>query len=600
MSGPVTINWGDGSAPQDGPEKGDVKHTYTDGDYTAVVADKDDPSKKTEVEIHIPMGGGETPTVTAAADPADTTGRTVKVTYSGFPTGTIKVSWGDGTPEETGKPASGELTHPYAAGVEGAQTITLTSEADATKTASASFTPTQGGGGTPTVTAEADPADTTGRTVKVTFADFPAAGAVTVKWGDNTADTTVPAGQTTASHPYAAGVEGEQTITATSATDATKTATTTFTPGGGTPAEPSLTAEADPADTTGRTVKVTLDGFPAASAVTVSWGDGTADTSVQAGTTEASHQYAETVTGEQVITATSAGDATKTASAMFTPGSGTPTTPSVTAEADPADTTGRTAKVTLAGYPEGSAVNVSWGDGTTDTSVPAGTTEASHAYEAGVQGEQTITATSAGDATKTATATFTPGGAGEGPTVTAEADSADTTGRTVKITLAGFPADGAVTVDYGDGTAAVEVPAGTTQASHPYAAGVEGEQTITATSVTDQTKTATTSFTPGSAGEAPTVTATADPADTTGRTVKVTLVGFPADNAVTVDYGDGTAAASVPAGTTEASHAYAAAVTGEQTITATSAGDATKTATTTFTPGGGQAPPPVRGSRKRR
>lgn len=514
MSGPVTINWGDGSAPQDGPEKGDVKHTYADGDYTATVADKDDPSKKTTVEIHIPMGGsGDTPSVTAVADPADATGRTAKITLAGFPAdGAVNVKWGDGTADTTIQAGQTTASHAYATGVEGAQTITATSATDNTKTVTTTFTPKPGGSGdTPTVTAAADPADATGRTVKVTYSGFPA-GTVKVNWGDGTPEETGKPASGELTHAYAAGVEGQQTITLTSEVDAAKTATASFTPtpgGGGTP---TVTAEADPADTTGRTVKVTLAGFPAGGAVTVSWGDGTADTSVPAGQTTASHPYAAGIEGEQTITATSATDATQTATTTFTPSSGTPAEPTLTAEADPADATGRTVKVTLVGFPADSAVNLSWGDGTADTNVPAGTTQASHAYAAGVQGEQTITATSAGDATKTATATFTPGGSGEQPTVTAEADPADTTGRTVKITLAGFPADGAVTVDYGDGTAA----------------------------------------------------------------------------------------ASVPAGTTEASHAYDAAVTGEQTITATSAGDATKTAATTFTPGGGQAPPPFRGARKRR
>ena len=514
MSGPVTINWGDGSAPQDGPEKGDVKHTYTDGDYTATVADKDDPSKKTEVEIHIPMGGS---------------------------------------------------------------------------------------GGTPSVTAAADPADATGRTAKITLAGFPADGAVNVKWGDGTADTTVQAGQTTASHAYATGVEGAQTITATSATDNTKTATTTFTPKpGGSGDTPTVSAAADPADATGRTVKITYSGFPAGT-VKVNWGDGTPEETGKPASGELTHPYAAGVEGAQTITLTSEADATKTATASFTPTPGGGGTPTVTAVADPADASGRTVKVTLANFPAGGAVTVSWGDGTADTSVPAGQTTASHPYAPGIEGEQTITATSATDATKTATTTFTPGGGTPAePTLAAEADPADATGRTVQITLADFPADGAVTVDYGDGTAAVEVPAGTTQATHPYAAGVEGEQTITATSATDQTKTATATFTPGGAGQLPTVTAAADPADATGRTVKVTLAGYPSDSAVNVDYGDGTAAASVPAGTTEASHTYDAAVAGEQTITATSAGDATKTASTTFTPGGGQTPALVRGARKRR
>ena len=273
------------------------------------------------------------------------------MTNSGFPAGTVAVSWGDGTPQEPGKPAAGELTHVYAANVEGTQTITITSEADATKTATTTFTPQPGApGGTPTVTAAADPADTTGRTVQVTLAGFPTDSAVTVNWGDGTADTTVPAGTTQATHAYDAAATGEQTINATSATDPTKKATATFTPGGNNePGQPTVSATPDPADATGFTVQVTLSRFPAASAVIVSWGDSTPDTTVPAGATQASHQYAQNVTSEQTITATAAKDSTVTATATFTPGGGPqPEQPTVTAEADASDATGRTVQVTLA------------------------------------------------------------------------------------------------------------------------------------------------------------------------------------------------------------------------------------------------------------
>ncbi|MGW1838573.1 hypothetical protein [Streptomyces sp. NPDC002067] len=410
MAGPTTIDWGDGSAPEDGPEKGDVTHKYaTDGPKKITVSDKADPSKTTTVEVTIPIGDGGTPTASAVADTSDPAGRTAKLTYSGF-TGTVSVDWGDGTPAQTGQPASGTLTHAYAAEVADEQTITVTSETDATKKATATFTPTAPSPG-PSVTAEADAADESGRTATITLAGFPADGAVSVDWGDGTAAETVSAGTTTAKHAYAAGVEGEQTITATSATDATKAASVKFTPKAGEPApEPSVTAAADGGDATGRTVAITLADFPADGAVSVDWGDGSAVEEVPAGTTTATHAYAAEVEGEQTITATSAKDASKKATATFTPQPAT-AEPSVTGEPDAADTTGHTATITLAGFPADAAVSVNWGDGSAAEEIPAGTTTGKHAYAAEVTTEQTITATSANDAAKTASAKFTPGAA---------------------------------------------------------------------------------------------------------------------------------------------------------------------------------------------
>ncbi|TBO60911.1 hypothetical protein EYS09_03840 [Streptomyces kasugaensis] len=414
MAGPTTIDWGDGSAPEDGPEKGDVSHKYTsDGPKTIVVTDTADPSKKTEIEVTIPLGG--TPKATAVADPADAAGRTAKVTWSGFPAGTVSVGWGDGTPPQTGQPAAGTLSHAYAAEVADEQTITVTSEANDTKKATAVFTPADPVPD-PSVTAGADPGDATGRTAAITLANFRADGAVSVNWGDGSAVETVPAGTTAAKHLYAAGVEGEQTIIVTSATDASQTATAKFTPAPGAPApEPSLTATADEGDAAGRTVAITLAGFPADGAVNVAWGDGSAAEEVPAGTATAAHAYVAGVEGEQTITATSATDETKKATAKFTPKPAAE--PSVTAEPDASDTTGHTATIALAGFPADSAVSVNWGDGTAAEEIAAGTTTGKHAYAAEVTTEQTITAASAGDAAKTASAKFTPGAAAAPATV---------------------------------------------------------------------------------------------------------------------------------------------------------------------------------------
>lgn len=416
MAGPTTIDWGDGSPVEDGPEKGTVSHTYeTDGPQTAKVCDAENPDACTEVQFETPFPvEGEDPSVTASADPDDSTGRTVLITLAGFPQdGAVSVDWGDGTAAETVPAGTTSATHTYGDGVEGEQTITATSASDDSKTASATFTPAEAPEPEPTVSASADESDETGRTVAIELKGFPEDGAVSVDWGDGTAAEEVPAGTTTATHAYADEVEGEQTITATSATDDTKSASATFTPEPAPEPEPSVTAEADPSDESGRTVAITLAGFPEESAVSVDWGDGTEPEEIAAGTTSATHAYASGVEGEQTITATSADDDSVSAQAAFTPApeSEPEPEPSASAAADPADETGRTVTLSLEGFPEDSGVSVDWGDGSEAEEIAAGETTASHQYAEDVTEEQTITATSAGNGSVSATATFTPGGA---------------------------------------------------------------------------------------------------------------------------------------------------------------------------------------------
>ncbi|MEU3220039.1 hypothetical protein [Streptomyces sp. NPDC006971] len=325
MAGPTTIDWGDGSPVETGPEKGTASHAYaTDGTKTIKVCDAAAPTVCTTTEVTIPFPPTATPTVTAAADPADTTGRTAAITLANFPpNGAVNVNWGDGAAAQTVPAGTTTATHAYAAGVDGAQTITATSATDTTKTASTTFTPTPPAAA-PAATATPDAADS--MTASLAWTGFPAATtSVSVNWGDGTAAQTglaTAGGAGTGTHTYAAGAGGtEQTITVTSEQDTTQTATATFTPTAPAPA-PAATAAADAADTTGHTTTLTLANFPADSAVSVNWGDGSAAEEIAAGTTTGSHVYAAGVTTEQTITATSVGDASKTATTTFTPGGG--------------------------------------------------------------------------------------------------------------------------------------------------------------------------------------------------------------------------------------------------------------------------------------
>ncbi|MFE2934838.1 hypothetical protein, partial [Streptomyces sp. NPDC059278] len=77
-NGPVSIDWGDGTDPQDGDATGTASHPYaTDGEHTATVTSKANPAAKATVTFTTPFAPpAADPTASVAADPADTTGKT--------------------------------------------------------------------------------------------------------------------------------------------------------------------------------------------------------------------------------------------------------------------------------------------------------------------------------------------------------------------------------------------------------------------------------------------------------------------------------------------------------------------------------------------
>ncbi|RZF02819.1 hypothetical protein [Streptomyces albidoflavus] len=413
--------------------------------------------------------------------------------------GPVTIDWGDGTPKEDG-PEQGTVTHAYADGVTGEQTITVCSKDDPSACTQVKFTPGEGGSGEPLkVTAAEDTADAQRMTAKASV-DNTGQGPVRVDWGDGSAPVAGPEkGEVTYAYPRA----GQFTITVSDEDDSARKGTAQVTvPFGPVVEPPKVTAEADAEDASGRTAALSWEAFPEGS-VMVDWGDGTAvQRGLDAPAGSATHAYADDVTGEQTITVTSETEATRKASAKFTPKPVDPAPePSVTAEADDADATGRTAAVTWAGFPEGT-VSVDFGDGTPvqeGQTAPEGS--ATHAYADGVAGEQTITVTSEADPEVKATATFTP--------LEAEAE--------VKVTIAEDPADAEarlsvlVTVDnggkaaavaFGDETDAVDNAGdGKAQSKHSYAAA--GTYTVTVTDKEDPAKTGSAEVTVPFTGEPP-------------------------------------------------------------------------------------------------
>ncbi|ONK13141.1 hypothetical protein [Streptomyces sp. MP131-18] len=500
MAGPTTIDWGDGSPVENGPEQGQVSHQYaTPGAKTAVVADADNPQARTEVTFTLPFDVGGEPEemeVTAGEDTTDASRMTASITVDNRGQGPVTLDFGDGTPAGSNSGDGQEATpHPYAA--PGDYTVTARDADDTTRTGTAQVTVPFGEVADITLTIEEDTADTTGMSVNALIDNQ--GNQALVDFGDGTEPQTNPGdGQTPTGHAFT--TPGDYAVTATDTVDASRTTSQQVTvpfDGGGT--EPTAQATADASDPTGRTALLSYSGFPADSTVAIDWGDGTAPETGHPAEGELTYAYAQDVTGTVTITLTSETDPQLRANAAFTPGEGAPAEPTVTAEADPADATGRTALITLSGFPAADALTVDWGDGTQPESLPAGTAEATHAFAESVTGEVAITVTSQADPSVTASATFTPGGGQEPPepTLTAEADPSDATGRTALITLTGFPAEADIEVDWGDGTPVTVVPAGQTQSTHAYDENISGDQTITATSTADLAVIASTTFTPG-------------------------------------------------------------------------------------------------------
>ncbi|MFE7963411.1 PKD domain-containing protein [Streptomyces cellulosae] len=414
MAGPVTIDWGDGTPKEDGPEQGTVTHKYADGitgERTITVCSKDDPTACTTVKF---TPGGETPDnplkVTAVEDTTDAQRMTVKASVDNTGKGAVRVDWGDGSAAVQG-PEKGDVTYKYPRA--GQFTITVSDADDSARKGIAQVTVPFGPVvEQPKAAAEQDASDATGRTAHLTWEAFPE-GSVMVNWGDGTAlqrGLDAPAGEAT--HQYGPSVEGEQQIVVTSETDATKQATATFTPKAGeTPEEPQVTAESDDADATGRTVAVAWTGFPAGT-VSVSFGDESPEQKGQpAPEGTLTHKYGDDVVGEQTITVVSDADTTVKATATFTPlPVDTPEEPEEPAEVkvtiaeDPADT-GRLSVLVTADN-GGKPVAVDFGDESEPVdNAGDGTAQSKHTY--GAAGTYTVTVTDKDDTAKTGSAEVT-------------------------------------------------------------------------------------------------------------------------------------------------------------------------------------------------
>lgn len=305
-------------------------------------------------------------------------------------------------------------------------------------------------------------------------------GPVTVDWGDGSPVTTAADG-VYVQHNYADAGPGTYTITVcdqqTPAVCTTRDVTIPLEPD-----EPtlSLTAE-NPANRLEVTANITL---PLHSTLegTIDWGDGTEVQNFTAnpdGTATLLHTYA--ANGVYTVTVRRADVETfRAREAISVP---VPDAPTASVTTSNADATGQTASLTWDNAPNGT-VNIDWGDGTAAEGGPE-TGTATHAYAD--PGTYTITVSSASNPAAATTVEFT----APGMVLTATANAGDATNMTADLLVDNF-GQGAVTVDWGDGSATEANPGdGTTVSTHDYTTAGAGTYTITATDDDDPTRVGT-------------------------------------------------------------------------------------------------------------
>jgi hypothetical protein len=245
--GPVTVNWGDGTAPEEYPDCSVATHCYeTDGTYSICVADKQTPVIVVCRDVIIPLPD-DNPQLTVVGD--DTNNMCVNATIVMPPhsDGRVSVDWGDGTPPSLAT-ADGttplEMQHCYASA--GVYQIKATRvEQPVYYDTETVILPTQQN---PIISAVVD-----GNNVVLTV-DNHGNGLTTVDWGDGQSSSGPATDGGTVSHIYAA--DGTYEITVRSVANPLAMATTDVVIGSG-GGELTLTVTADPADPTGMTALAT-------------------------------------------------------------------------------------------------------------------------------------------------------------------------------------------------------------------------------------------------------------------------------------------------------------------------------------------------------
>lgn len=219
-SGEGTIDWGDGTPPQEfttnAQGEATLVHSYAAASvYTVTVRRSDIDTFRARTAISVPVPEGATGTLSGAN--TDATGQTASLTYTNAPGGPVSINWGDGTAVVDGAEAA-TVTHVYAA--PGDYTVTVASKANPAAVLSIPVT-------APLMVLTATPTSGDAQSVDLLVENF-TEGAVSVDWGDSsTAGTNPGDGTTVTAHVYTG--TGSRTIVATDADDPTRKGTITVT-----------------------------------------------------------------------------------------------------------------------------------------------------------------------------------------------------------------------------------------------------------------------------------------------------------------------------------------------------------------------------------
>ena len=244
--GPVMINWGDGTDPEQYADCSVATHCYdTEGTYNVCVSDQQTPVIVVCRDIEVPIVTDD-PTLTIDGDPDDDMCVVATVEMPAHSDGRVSLDWGDGTAPSTAITEPGvpvQLTHCYS--VPSAYQITATRVEQPTySTTETIIVPLQVN---PTINAVVN-----GSTVVLTV-DNHGNGLTVVDWGDGQSSSGPANDGGTVSHSYAE--EGDYTITVTSVNNPLSRATTDVVIGSGGGAL-TATVSADPSDPTGMTAVV--------------------------------------------------------------------------------------------------------------------------------------------------------------------------------------------------------------------------------------------------------------------------------------------------------------------------------------------------------
>lgn len=135
-NGPVTVDWGDGTALEDGAQAATLTHAYAaPGTYTVTITSVANPAAVTTLTVVAPLM-----IVTATENAGDATGQTVDVTVDNHTFGAVTITWGEGTPATDANAGDGVAVSTHAYPTPGVKTISVVDDTEPDRTASIQVT----------------------------------------------------------------------------------------------------------------------------------------------------------------------------------------------------------------------------------------------------------------------------------------------------------------------------------------------------------------------------------------------------------------------------------------------------------------------------